>query len=162
MTQFKLRRAEKRDLAACGQMANGSTIEQYYFSQPGAFQRAVDKAFAAELLYVAVDEADAPVGLMKILPSGFCGLYPYLSLLSVAPAWRKQGVGSFLLAQFEEQARGQGAKKVTLMVSHFNLQAKALYERKGYCALGLIENAVHPGIGEWLMIKTLAQPGTAD
>ena len=48
MIQFKLRRAEKRDLAACGQMANGSTIEQYYFSQPGAFQRAVDKAFAAE------------------------------------------------------------------------------------------------------------------
>ncbi len=158
MTQFKLRRAAEGDLAACGQMADGSTIEQHYFSQPGAFQRSVDAAFTAGLLYVAVDETDMPVGLMKILPAGFCNLYPYLSLLSVAPAWRRQGVGSFLLAQFEELARGQGAKKVTLMVSDFNLQAKALYERKGYCALGLIENAVHPGIGEWLMIKTLAQP----
>lgn len=162
MTQFKLRRAVEGDLAACGQMASGSAIEQYYFAQPGAFQRAVDKAFAADLLYVAVDEADTAVGLMKILPSGFCNLYPYLSLLSVAPAWRKQGVGSFLLAQFEELALQQGAKKVTLMVSDFNRQAKALYERKGYCALGLIENAVHPGIGEWLMIKTLAKQGTTN
>jgi len=48
------------------------------------------------------------------------------------------------------------------MVSDFNLQAKALYERKGYSALGLIENAVHPGIGEWLMIKTLARPDSAE
>ena len=65
MTQFKLRRAAEHDLAACGQMANGSTIEQYYFSQPGAFQRAVDKAFAAELLYVAVDEAEKGMAEMS-------------------------------------------------------------------------------------------------
>lgn len=132
MTQFTLRKAAERDLAACGQMAVGSEIEKYYFSQPGAFQRVVETAFGAGLLYVAADKNDVPAGLMKILPSGFCNLYPYLSLLSVAPAWRKHGVGSFLLAQFEELARQQGTKKVTLMVSDFNPQAKALYERKGY------------------------------
>lgn len=152
--ELTLRIAEPRDGAECGSMDRDSLIHERYFSREGSFYQAVEKAIRDRQLYVAETEGHL-AGLMKILPKGFCGLFPYLSLVATAEQYRGQGVGSFLLDEFEEMSRKSGARKAALLVSDFNFRAKELYLRRGYLEIGLISGASKPEIGEYLMIKDL-------
>ncbi len=148
-------KAEAAHLPLCAEMARGSQIEAVYFPQRGAFAALLQTALEAGQLYLALSEEGRPAGLVKIVPKGFCGLYPYLSLICTAPAHQGQGVGRFLLNQFEEMAKRQGSAKTALLVSDFNESAKNLYLRHGYREIGLIPNAVKPGVGEYLLLKDL-------
>jgi ribosomal protein S18 acetylase RimI-like enzyme len=56
--------------------------------------------------------------------------------LAVAPAARGRGVALALLAAAEDQARSQGAAKVTLRVLGSNVAARRVYERAGYVVEG--------------------------
>ena len=56
--------------------------------------------------------------------------------LAVAPAARGRGVALALLAAAEDQARSQGAAKVTLRVLGTNVAARRVYERAGYLVEG--------------------------
>jgi ribosomal protein S18 acetylase RimI-like enzyme len=58
--------------------------------------------------------------------------------LAVAPAARRRGAGSALLAAAEEFARGQGARKLSLRVLSTNAPAIRLYERLGFQREGLL------------------------
>ena len=92
---------------------------------------------------------------MRVVMTGFCGLYPYLSLIGVRDTFRGQGVGSFLMEHLEDMALRAGARRVTLMVSDFNQGAQAFYRSRGYWLLGSLPDAVKPGIGELVMVKDL-------
>jgi ribosomal protein S18 acetylase RimI-like enzyme len=52
--------------------------------------------------------------------------------LAVAPADRRRGVASALLAAAEQYARARGARKLSLRVLGTNEPAMRLYERQGY------------------------------
>lgn len=54
-----------------------------------------------------------------------------LASLYVAPAWRRQGLGAALLAQFERDAAARGFAHLALGVYHGN-PAQRTYERAGY------------------------------
>lgn len=56
--------------------------------------------------------------------------------LFVAPEARGQGVGSALLDAIAAEARARGFREVRLDVVDENLRARALYERRGYRAVG--------------------------
>ncbi len=60
----------------------------------------------------------------------------HLNNFAVHPGWRRQGVGTALLAYSLAAATAVGAPKATLEVRASNAPALALYERAGFRQLG--------------------------
>lgn len=152
---LSLRLANAGDQSACEEVIRDSKIYERYFSQEGALRRVIAAAIEAGQLHVAVAESGDVAGLMRVVPKGFCGLYPYLALLGTGKAYQGRGVARFLLAELERMGREQGARKVALLVSDFNREAQGMYEHCGYYTVGLIPEAAKPGIGEYLMLKDI-------
>ncbi len=139
----------------CEAIFRNSDIYIRYF-QDGRLERSLKAAAEKGELYIAYDDSGKPVGAMKVVLRGFCGLYPYLSLIGVHADCRGMGVGKFLMDQLERMTRDSGAKRVTLMVSDFNDGAQRFYKRLGYYELGRLPDAAKEGITELLMVKDLA------
>jgi ribosomal protein S18 acetylase RimI-like enzyme len=103
---------------------------------------------------VVAETGDTPVGACwwRLFSTerhgwGFVGAdVPELSL-AVAPAVRRRGVGTRLLAAAIEQARGAGYSAVSLSVMPEN-PARVLYERAGF-------RHVASDDGSWTMVRTL-------
>lgn len=135
---------------------DNSAIHERYFSD-GRLNNILPRAAAAGELYLALDENDRPVGAMRVSMRGFCGLYPYLSLIGVHAESRGCGAGAFLMGELERLAKEFGAKRVTLMVSDFNTGGIRFYERLGYWKLGELPDAAKQGITELVMVKDIKQ-----
>ena len=98
-----------------------------------------------------VAEADGRVvGMVELLPRGFtadagAARMPIPSVdvgLSVAPEWRRRGVGTALMGAAEEWAHEHGARRVILDLAAANTGALHLYERLGYEVHGLLMDKV--------------------
>jgi ribosomal protein S18 acetylase RimI-like enzyme len=79
--------------------------------------------------------------------------------LAVAPAERRRGVASALLAAAERQARARGARKLSLRVLGTNAEAMRLYERHGFQREGTLRDEFRIGgryVDDVLMAKHLA------
>ena len=81
---------------------------------------------------LAVDEADAPIGLAHILfhrstwsPSWYC----YLEDLFVDPAQRSRGIGRALIEAVYREADARGATRTYWMTQESNATARALYDQ---------------------------------
>ena len=59
--------------------------------------------------------------------------YPYISNLAVKSNYRRQGIGTKLLAKCEQLALSWGYHETRLHVLKYNDSAKQLYFRHGYC-----------------------------
>lgn len=138
----------------CEDIFRNSDIYTHYF-QDGRLQRSLVRAAETGELYFVRDDQNRLLGAMRVSVRGFCGLYPYLSLIGVHADSRGLGVGKFLMEQLERLARESGARRVTLMVSDFNEGGQRFYERLGYWKLGEIPDAAKEGITELVMIKDL-------
>lgn len=152
---LRLERASSELPADCESVFRNSAIYERYFQDPGRLELSLRRAAAQGELYLAVSEDGELAGAMRVVMTGFCGLYPYLSLIGVRDTFRGQGVGSFLMEHLEDMALRAGARRVTLMVSDFNQRAQAFYRSRGYWLLGSLPDAVKPGIGELVMVKDL-------
>ena len=155
MQPLTLRLAEEADLPACEALDGDSLIHTCYFSEPGAFGRRLRNAQGKGQLYAAFTADGTAAGVMCVVPRGFCGMYPYLSLLNTGSAFRGQGVGAFLLEALERMGREDCARKVSLLVSGFNTDAQRFYRSHGYYEAGRIPSAAKEGIDEILMLKDL-------
>lgn len=85
--------------------------------------------------FVAVDVADAPLGLIALYPSrDHFTDHPraYVETLVVAAEAEGAGVGSALMRHAEAWARDRGCAEVSLDVFAGNDRARAFYERAGY------------------------------
>ncbi len=60
-----------------------------------------------------------------------------LVILSVAPAWRRHGVGTRLLLRVEEWARAAGAVGIVAHSGAWREDAQAFYRRHGYEVTGV-------------------------
>ncbi|NLD87363.1 MAG: GNAT family N-acetyltransferase [Clostridiales bacterium] len=138
----------------CEDIFLGCDIYEVYF-RFADLRTILEKVAEAGELYICFDDEGEPVGAMWIMLRGFCGLYPYLKLIGVRRDRRGEGIGREMLAFFHRLAAGSGAKKVTLMVSDFNISARRLYDSLGYSVLGEIPGAARKGITEILMIKDI-------
>jgi ribosomal protein S18 acetylase RimI-like enzyme len=58
--------------------------------------------------------------------------------LAVEPAFQRRGVGRALLKAAEVEARGRGARRLTLRVLSPNRAARRLYEQSGYVVEGVL------------------------
>jgi ribosomal-protein-alanine N-acetyltransferase len=106
-------------------------------------------------LLAAIDRAE-PAGFGLTLASGE---EVELLLLSVLPAWRRQGVGHRLLLGLLDQAYRGGARRALLEVAAPNAAAIALYERAGFTACGRRRNYYAPGI-DAVIYERILQPGS--
>jgi ribosomal protein S18 acetylase RimI-like enzyme len=88
------------------------------------------------VLLVACDPDDGLVGFAAASARRhFSGeREAYLGELVVAPAARRRGVASRLVAEVEAWARSRGLHRVTLDTGTANRSARELYERLGYAA----------------------------
>lgn len=153
--ELTLVKAEESQLKACREVFLESEIYDRYFKEEGRLERSLTAAAKQGELYLAVTADGTIAGAMKVAVRGFCGLYPYLSLIGVKKCFRGERVGSYLMDRLEEMARQSGAKRVTLMVSDFNTGAQSFYRSRGYWLLGTLKDAVKPGIGELVLVKEL-------
>jgi [ribosomal protein S18]-alanine N-acetyltransferase len=79
--------------------------------------------------------------------------------LAVHPAYRRQGVGKALLEAVIEEARRQGASRVTLEVRKSNEVAQKLYQALGFSAKG-VRTAYYSDDGEDALIMALELEGS--
>jgi ribosomal protein S18 acetylase RimI-like enzyme len=89
----------------------------------------------------------------------------YLDGLAVVPWARGQGIGTRLLAEVVDIARGHGKRVVRLDVVDTNHRARAFYERLGFHLVsgdGLLSQPRHPRFGAILRMErpTLDGPGS--
>lgn len=61
----------------------------------------------------------------------------HIITIATHPAWRRLGLGEWLLLEMLAQVRSQGVSQVTLEVRVGNQAARALYEKLGFAEVGL-------------------------
>ncbi|MEM9423461.1 MAG: GNAT family N-acetyltransferase [Spirochaetota bacterium] len=82
--------------------------------------------------------------------------------MSVHPMYRRQGIGSSLVARMGKWVAALGLKRIDLQVWSNNCEGIALYESAGFHREGLREGAIRRGNEEIdiiLMSKTVSQQG---
>jgi ribosomal-protein-alanine N-acetyltransferase len=67
----------------------------------------------------------------------FVGSEAELGNIAVSPAWRRRGLGFWLLDWALENARKRGVERIFLEVRVSNKAAQDLYERRGFVQVGL-------------------------
>ena len=74
--------------------------------------------------------------------------------IGVAPAARRNGIGSAMLCIIEKNIKNQGVKKIFLEVASTNTAGQKLYENNGYKVVG-IRPKYYDGVDAILMAKDL-------
>ncbi len=104
------------------------------------------------LVYVARRQGTRCGGIV-LHPRGLASS-PYIKSIAIVPEFRGGGIGAKLMDFAEDLFRCQ-FRHIFLCVSSFNVRARAFYERRGYRAVGELEDYVIEGASEILMHKRL-------
>lgn len=91
---------------------------------------AIDKKLAVDdqLFFVAIAD-DAVVGTVM---AGYDGHRGWIYSVAVAPAHRRQGIGSRLVAHAERALTSKGCVKINLQILEGNESVTAFYSKLGY------------------------------
>ncbi len=106
-------------------------------------------------VFIAISE-DKVIGSIILNMHG--ALVGYIQSICVAKDYRGNGVGSSLLDYAETRIFASSANAF-LMVSSFNSDAKRLYEKRGYGAVGELKDFIVVGHSEILMKKKRKSAG---
>lgn len=90
-----------------------------------------------ETIYKKIEDADGNI-IAGCLGYATCWYTAYLDILWVTEAYRKQGLGTALIADFERELRQRECTIVYL--DTFDWQAKDFYLKQGYELFGTLEN----------------------
>lgn len=156
--ELHLKQGYYKDIRSCDAIARDSALYDRYFSASYKTEDYIRSYFPDEgrgRIYFAMTPHGEKAGLMVISRNGFTNEFHYLALLCVKKEFRSQGVGAWLLKQFEQMGREDGKRKASLTVSDFNTRAFEFYKKNGYYEVGMIPNAIVDGVGEHLMLKDL-------
>ena len=126
-------------------------VEQTILDGLNAYNDAITGYSDRQVLSVVVRDRDSQRVLGGAMGRTSLGLL-FLDLLYLPAALRGLGLGSQVLAQFEEEGRRRGCASAVLYTISF--QAPEFYERRGWRRFG--EIACHPdGTSRVFMSKTL-------
>ena len=156
--RLTLRPMKRDDVPACAAIASDSAIGERYGFTPETLCRTLTAAMEARDELIVAERDGKVAGFAWVDPRGAFSTAPYLRLIAVDPSIRGEGIGSALLAEFESRTASVG-RDWCLLVSDFNTQAQAFYERHGYRRAGALPDFARPGITEILMVKKRAAPG---
>jgi GNAT superfamily N-acetyltransferase len=98
-----------------------------------------------------VEIAGAEAGVVSIRFPWLKG--PHLELLALLPPFQRQGIGASLMAWFEQEALGLGARNLWVCASSFNDAALRFYERHGFGPVATLPGLVADGYDEILLRK---------
>jgi GNAT superfamily N-acetyltransferase len=133
---MRVRRLEERDRAAWDRLFR-AYIESYRAVVPApvielTWQRLMAGGEGEPIGLVAIDDADAPVGLAHLLlhrstwsPTWYC----YLEDLFVDPAQRNNGAGRALIEAVYREADAHQCTRTYWVTEEGNAPARALYDR---------------------------------
>jgi ribosomal protein S18 acetylase RimI-like enzyme len=79
----------------------------------------------------------------------------YVNVLAVYPEHRGEGIGTGLLAHADGLGRAEAARGMAIIVASENVDARALYERVGYCERAKLPLVGYPGYkrgGDWVLL----------
>jgi ribosomal protein S18 acetylase RimI-like enzyme len=136
----------------CTEALENSELGKRYFSQKGSARKAIEEGIGKSEIYVATDDGNNCKGFVWVILNGIFHSFPYIHIIAVKSESRGQGIGSILL-KFVEDVCFKDYSKLFLVVADFNPDAKRLYERLGYSAIGYIPDLYRNGITECLMAK---------
>ncbi|MFZ4614973.1 MAG: GNAT family N-acetyltransferase, partial [Rectinemataceae bacterium] len=145
------------DAGACAAIACDSAIGGRYGFEPDSMAAKLSEALASGGVIFVAEIGGRVVGFAWIDPRGAFSTAPYLRLIAVDANLRGTGVGAALLAEFESRTKEVG-RDWCLLVSDFNEEAVAFYERHGYTKAGGLPGFAREGITEILMIKKRPRP----
>lgn len=124
-----------------------------------------DQNHRPEHFLVAQDAAGAVVGYIRLVPPTplACNRHVrQIQGLAVADRARGRGVGRALLRAACDEARRQGALRITLRVLAHNAPARALYEAEGFVVEGVLPGEFHLDgryVDDVLMGRSLTSAG---
>lgn len=127
-----LRRAGADDLAAVERVAVAAYtpyLSRMAGQRPGPLDADYAAALAREEVWVAIDDADAVVGFVVLVPE--CSTL-LLDNVAVLPSHHGRGIGRALLTLVEERALAHGCGRVRLYTHVSMVENQRLYERTGY------------------------------
>jgi len=104
------------------------------------------------LVYIARADGER-CGAIVLHRRGLAGS-PYIKSIAVVEQHRSNGAGTALM-NFAERLFAAEARHIFLCVSSFNTRARTFYERRGYKAVGELQDYVIEGASEILMHKRL-------
>lgn len=103
---------------------------------------------------IAQDEQNHIVGYAGVF-SPDNGLDADVLTLTVAPSWRRQGIGRAMLNQLIDWAIARQAPAIFLEVREGNVEASPLYESAGFVAISSRSNYYSLGVNAVIMKKDL-------
>lgn len=144
------------DLSRCARIACDSEIgKRYGFIEENLAARMLERHTRGDIILVARESEMAVqdiAGFAWIDLKGGFGQSPYLKLIAANSDRRSSGIGSSLLAAFEERTRGHG-RAWFLLCSDFNTRAIRFYENHGYAVVGALPDFAKDGITEMILYK---------
>jgi GNAT superfamily N-acetyltransferase len=102
--------------------------------------------------YIARSGAER-IGFLR--HSRFWGVIPFMDLIYVAPAWRRQGVGSALLEAWRQAMADQGASVLMTSSLSDEPEPQAWHERNGFERAGSLTFGAHQSTPEVFFVKSL-------
>jgi ribosomal protein S18 acetylase RimI-like enzyme len=143
--------AIESDLNACAECFLASEVARRYEYTHETILGRLTVALAKGELWVAKEQGDV-LGYVCVVIDGPFYSEPYLSGIAVRESCRSKGIGSRLLAFFEETAFSV-SDRVFLLVGDYNVRAQEFYRSKGYFEVRRIPDFSKAGIAELIMVK---------
>jgi [ribosomal protein S18]-alanine N-acetyltransferase len=145
---FILRAARREDLATVLE------IERRSFSHPWSLEAFLDEIRQAHSRLLLVwDESGERGKLVGYVCRWIVAAEVQILNIAIHPDWRRRGIGRGLVEAVLEEAREEGAARVTLEVRRYNNPAIGLYERLGFRRVGERRNYYGAGEDAVLMEK---------
>lgn len=148
MPESHIRPARRSDEAELGELdrATWSPLHAVTPRPQPPYDPFFDRNHHPEQFLVAEDAAGAVVGYIRLVPPTplACNRHVrQIQGLAVADRDRGRGVGRALLRAACDEARRQGALRITLRVLAHNAPARALYEAEGFAVEGVLPGEFH-------------------
>jgi GNAT superfamily N-acetyltransferase len=123
------------------------SVMAYPAERLAAFLASPDQAVSRYLVRAEGMEA----GVVSVRSPWLKG--PYLELLALLPAAQGRGIGSTIMAWFEQTALDQEARNLWVCASSFNVRALRFYARHGFEPIATLPGLVVDGYEEILLRK---------
>lgn len=142
----------KENIDVCTEIICNSVLgEKYGYIKEktkNMLSNALDKE---EKIFTAHIKKDV-VGFIWYDQKGAFAISPYLKLIVIDEKYKGMNIGSLLMDFYEKQCK-EVNKHYFLLVSDFNINAIAFYEKRGYKRIGTIPYFVKRDINEIIMFK---------
>ncbi|MDC7245184.1 MAG: GNAT family N-acetyltransferase [Sphaerochaetaceae bacterium] len=143
---------KEEDITLCADIVLNSSIGDKYGFTAATLENSLRGGFDSHHLLLTAIVGSEIAGFAWIDQKGAFSTAPYLRLIAVHHNFRGRKIGSALLDAFEERTASL-RRDYFLLVSSFNSDAIAFYEKHGYKNVGRLAGFAKEGIDELIMVK---------